>query len=91
MPVHVDAEQLRQFADKLQRFSSVLNENMQQTKGQMNQLGDSWKDEGYEQFRSVLAKITPLVEQLVEESKSTIPQLRRDADAIDLYQNLQPK
>lgn len=88
MPVHVNSEELRVFAAQLKRFSQVLSENMARTQGQMGQLGESWKDAEFAQFRDTFMKTNPLLKQFIEESEKTIPALLRDAEAIDEYSNL---
>lgn len=81
--VHVDSEALREFAGQLRRFAETLNETMGKTQGQIAQLGESWRDAGYEEFRSAMAKTYPTLKHLVEESNATVPKLLRDAEAVD--------
>ena len=91
MPVHVNSEELRVFATQLKRFSQVLSENMGRTEGQMGQLGESWKDAEFAQFRDTFIKTNPLLKQFIEEAEKTVPSLLRDAEAIDEYNSLKPE
>lgn len=89
--VYVDSQSLRDFAARLKQFSDLLNEEMTRTQGQMGQLGDSWKDEGYEEFKNAIAKTFPMLRQLIEESNQTVPKLLRDAEAVDEFTRLKPE
>jgi uncharacterized protein YukE len=91
MPVHIDPEETRIFASQLKKFSQTLSESLQRTQGQMGQLGETWKDAEYEQFRQVFAKTYPLIQQFVQESERTIPSLIRHADDIDEYLRMKPE
>ena len=91
MPVHVNGEELRVFAAQLKRFSQILGENMSRTQGQMGQLGESWKDAEFAQFRDTFVKTYPLLKQFIEEAEKTVPVLIRDAESIDEYSSLKVK
>ena len=91
MPVYVNSEELRIFAAQLKRFSQALTENMARTQGQMGQLGESWKDAEFAQFRDTFMKTNPLLKQFIEEAEKTVPALLRDAKAIEEYSSLKPE
>jgi uncharacterized protein YukE len=88
---HVDSQALREFAAQLKRFSEILSDDMARTQGQMSQLGESWRDPGYEEFRNAMAKSYPMLKQLVAEANSTVPKLNRDAEAVEEFAQLRPE
>jgi hypothetical protein len=48
--MHVDADELDQFAATLERFDAELSESESKLSSNWSQLGDVWRDEQYEKF-----------------------------------------
>jgi uncharacterized protein YukE len=83
--VHNDSEKLRAFASQLDGFAGVVDEHLNRLRAAMTRLGNSWRDQGFEEFVSEFSVTQERVKRFVEETKRTTPLLKRDADALDEY------
>lgn len=83
--VHNDSEQLRAFASQLDGFAGVVNEHLDRLRAAISRLGNSWRDQEFEEFVNEFSATQQRVKRFVEETKRTTPLLKRDADALDEY------
>ncbi len=88
--VHNDSEKLRAFASQLDGFAGVVSEHVNRLRSAMSRLGNSWRDQEFEEFVSEFSVTQERVKRFVEETKRTTPLLKRDADALDEYFGLHP-
>jgi len=91
MPVNAKAEALRQFGAQLGQFKESLNETLLRTRSQVSHLGESWRDEQFDEFERVFSRTFPLIQKFVAEAERTIPLLHADADLIDEYAAVRPE
>ena len=88
--IYVDSEALRDFAAHLGQFKETLSESLQRSRTQIAGLGESWRDEQYDEFARLVSRTFPLVQKFVAEAERTIPRLQSDADRIDEYAAVRP-
>jgi uncharacterized protein YukE len=84
--VHIDPEQLRNFAGELKKFNKVVNSYFQAMPGEMNRLGNTWRDQEYEKFKRGFGPALQKLSVFTQETEKVIPQIERDASAIEDYQ-----
>lgn len=85
--VHTDPEHIRQFATDLSGFRERVTELTDQVHGQLATLGDTWQDEAYQQFCEVFAGARHRIAKFSQEVEQVLPELRRDAQRAEAYQN----
>jgi uncharacterized protein YukE len=83
--VHNDSDRLRDFASKLDGFSGTVEEHLTRLRAAMSRLGNSWRDQEFEEFAQEFAVTQERLKRFVAETKKTTPLLRRDAEALDEY------
>jgi uncharacterized protein YukE len=88
--VHVSPEQLRDFAAKLTTFTAHVDERLSLMQSQVARLGTTWQDPGFGAFQESFYKTKAMLASFVEECKSTVPSLNRDADAAEAYLRIKP-
>jgi len=55
----VDPEELRQFAMSLKKFLAGLNQQMTSMQAQMNNLGQTWRDQEHARFAAEFEETMP--------------------------------
>jgi uncharacterized protein YukE len=85
---YVDPERLRDFAQKLKSFTDLVENSTQALNGRMGHLGESWRDQEYENFKQQFERTKLLLRKFTEEANRTVPLLERDAQAAEEYQRL---
>lgn len=85
---YVDPERLRDFAHRLKSFADLVENNAQSLNGRMGHLGESWRDQEYENFKQHFERTRLLLRKFTEEANRTAPLLERDAQAAEEYQQL---
>ncbi|MCU1263950.1 MAG: WXG-repeat protein [Acidobacteria bacterium] len=83
--VHNDSEKLRGFASQLDSFAGVVDDHITRIRAAMSRLGNSWRDQEFEEFAGEFLVTQERIKRFVEETKRTTPLLKRDADALDEY------
>jgi uncharacterized protein YukE len=83
--VHNDSDKLRAFASQLNAFGGTVDEHMNRLRAAIGRLGNSWRDQEFEEFVNEFFATQERVKRFVEETKRTTPLLKRDADALDEY------
>ena len=83
--VHNDSDKLRAFASQLDGFAGGVNEQLNRLRAAVSRLGNSWRDQEFEEFASEFAITQERIKRFAEETKRTTPLLKRDADALDEY------
>jgi len=82
---HADPEEIRRFAMQLKQFQQDLAKRMSAIQGQLNHLGQSWRDNEHEKFQAEFEQAAIAVRRFLEASESHIPFLLRKADRLDEY------
>jgi uncharacterized protein YukE len=81
----VDPNELRRFARNLERFSSELQNQMLVLKGQMHNLGETWRDQEHEKFVQEFEQTLTATHRFLEATQSHVPFLLRKADKVEEY------
>lgn len=83
--VYTDSDRMRQFADKLSDFAGATSEELSQLRRFLSELGETWRDQEFDAFVVEFERAEQQLKKFVAETEKTLPQLKRDADAIDAY------
>lgn len=81
----VDPAELRRFAQMLRRFNEDLNEKTASVAGQLNQLGQTWRDQEQQRFSEEFVSNMKSLGRFVESNEQFIPYLLRKAQLIEEY------
>ena len=81
----VNPDHLRQFAVNLKAFTDELEQRAGALSSQMNQLGETWRDQQHRRFASEFEDELRQMSRLVRSAQQHIPYLLRKADQIDAY------
>ncbi|MEJ5275897.1 MAG: WXG100 family type VII secretion target [Thermogemmata sp.] len=81
----VDPGELRRFAASLRRFNADLQAAMANLHGQLQTLGETWRDQEHERFRQEFETTLHALERFLEISNEHIPFLLRKAERIEEY------
>jgi uncharacterized protein YukE len=82
---HADPEEIRRFAMQLKQFQQDLSKRMSAVHGQLQNLGQSWRDHEHEKFVAEFEQTALAVRRFLEASEAHIPFLLRKADRLDEY------
>ena len=83
----MDPEQVRRFADELQRFNRDLQNRMGSLQARFNALGDSWQDQEQIKFSDEFKQTVKMMKKFAEMSDQHVPYLLRKAQRIEEYLN----
>lgn len=81
----VDPEELRRFARQLNAFNRDLEANLSALRGQLKNLGATWRDREHDKFAEEFEQTAAAIARFVETSNEHIPFLLRKAQNIDNY------
>jgi uncharacterized protein YukE len=81
----VDPEELRQFAMSLKKFLAGLNQQMTSMQAQMNNLGQTWRDQEHARFAAEFEETMRQLSRFSSSAEKHIPFLLRKAERIDEY------
>lgn len=81
----VDPNELRRFARNLKQFTSELQNQMSVLNGQMQNLGNTWRDQEHQQFAEEFEQTLKALTRFVENTNEHIPFLLRKAERIEEY------
>ena len=83
---YADPAALRAFAERLSAFCGRVDNMRQDTAGALNALGGNWEDEQYSQFCSAFGETYRRFEQFLNEARQALPQIIKDAEALERFQ-----
>jgi WXG100 family type VII secretion target len=83
----MDPEQVRRFADELQRFNRDLQNRLGSLQARFAALGDSWQDQEHTKFSDEFKQTVKALKKFVEVSDQHVPYLQRKAQKIEEYLN----
>jgi WXG100 family type VII secretion target len=81
----VDPEELRRFAHSLKRFDSELQGQMLALRGQMKNLGQTWRDKEQQKFSEEFEQTMQSIDRFANAVEQHVPFLLRKADRIEEY------
>lgn len=83
----MDPEQVKRFADELQRFNRDLQNRLGSLQARFAALGDSWQDQEHTKFSEEFKQTVKAMKKFVELSDQHVPYLLRKAQRIEEYLN----
>lgn len=83
----MDPEQVRRFAEELNRFNAELQQRMGSLTVRFKSLGDSWQDQEYERFSEEFIQTMKSLKKFADASNRFSPYLVRKAQRIEDYLN----
>jgi WXG100 family type VII secretion target len=83
----MDPEQVRRFAEELQRFNRDLQNKVGSLQARFNALGDSWQDQEQTKFADEFKQTVKALRKFIEVSDQHVPFLLRKAQRIEEYLN----
>lgn len=81
----VDPDELRRFAHNLDRFNRELQNQMMVLRGQLKNLGQTWRDQEHEKFIQQFDETMLVMNRFVDISQEQIPMLMRKAERVEEY------
>ncbi len=81
----VDPDELRRFARNLDRFNNDLQQQMQVLRGQMKNLGQTWRDQEHDKFLQQFDETMLVMNRFIDVASEQIPVLLRKAERAEDY------
>ncbi len=81
----VDPSELRRFAQLLRRFNQELGDGSMRVAGQLQELGQSWRDTEQMRFSEEFSENMKSLGRFIESNERFIPFLLRKAQLIEEY------
>ena len=82
---NVDPDELRRFANNLKQFNSELSESLTALHGQLQGLGQSWRDREHDKFTEEMESTMQVLGRFIEVAEEHVPFLLRKADRAEEY------
>ena len=83
----MDPEQVRRFAEELQRFNRDLQNRVGSLQARFSALGDTWQDQEHVKFSEEFKQTMKAMKRFIEVSNQHTPYLLRKAQRIEEYLN----
>jgi len=83
----MDPEQVRRFAQELQRFNTDIQNRVASLQARFSSLGDSWQDQEHTKFSEEFVQTMKALKKFMESSNRHTPYLLRKAQRIEDYLN----
>ncbi|MBV8266556.1 MAG: WXG100 family type VII secretion target [Planctomycetaceae bacterium] len=81
----VDPQELRRFAMQLRQFNNDMLNRMTVLHGQLNNLGQTWRDKENEKFVEQFEQTLTAISRFVDATNQHVPFLLRKADRVEEY------
>jgi len=81
----IDPEQVRRFAEELQRFNRDIQHRLSSMQARFAALGDSWQDQEHAKFAEEFKHTVKALKKFMEMSDQHIPYLMRKVQRIEEY------
>ncbi len=81
----VDPIEIRRFAQNLDRFTNELESQMLTLRGQLNSLGETWRDQEQEKFTAEFEQALLATNRFLEAARQHVPFLMRKAERVEDY------
>lgn len=82
-------EKMRDFIATLRVFTETVSQSMNEIRGRTSQLGDSWRDQGFQSFEQELARAQTSLQNLIREAQVIAPRLDTIAGRVEEVQQMQ--
>jgi len=76
-------ESMRDFARYLDQSNHQLVDVMNYLSSRLSSLGDTWRDDHYQQFEDAFSQAARLVNGFVEQSEAYVQYLQRKSEALE--------
>lgn len=83
----VTPEELRKYSSRLKQFNNSLNQMTTGLKGELEQLGETWRDREYDKFKQQFDETIRVISKFMEVSDEYAGFLIRKAEAAEDYLN----
>ncbi len=83
----MDPQEVRKFAEELNRFNLDMQGRMAALQARFKALGDTWQDQERDKFAEDFEQITKVLRKFIETSGRFAPYLLRKAQRIEDYLN----
>lgn len=87
--IYVDPEKVKNFAVQLSQFSKFVDQSVDRLNSSMSKLGESWRDQEFQAFLRETQQTQQRLKNFVQETEKILPVLKKDAEAMEVYQRLQ--
>lgn len=84
-----DPQKLRDFCDQLNGHASYWQGSIGQLEAYMAQLGNSWRDEQFNEFGQEVTQLKSSLDEFATVTHTTIAELLRDAERLEEYYRIQ--
>lgn len=81
----IDPEQVRRFAEELQRFNRDTQHRLGSLQARFAALGDSWQDQEHSKFSDEFKQTVKALKKFMEMSEQHVPYLMRKVQRIEDY------
>lgn len=81
----IDPEEVRRFAEELQRFNRDTQHRLGLLQARFTALGDSWQDQEHTKFGDEFKETVKALKRFVEMSDRHVPYLMRKVQRIEEY------
>lgn len=80
-----DPAEIRRFAGALRRFVQDMQQQTLQMRSQMQNLGQSWRDQEYQKFVDEYEQALVVFGRMLDHAEEFVPFLTRKADRVEEY------
>lgn len=87
--VKQDPQKLRDFCDQLNGHASYWQSAITNLEAYMASLGNSWRDEQFNEFGREVAKLKLSLDGFAQTTHTTVSELLRDAESLEEYRSIQ--
>ncbi len=81
----IDPEEVRRFAEELNRFNRDLQSSVGSLSARFSALGETWQDQEHEKFSGEFRTTLKALRKFLEISEKHVPYLMRKAQRIEEY------
>lgn len=81
----IDPEQVRRFAEELQRFKQDVQHRLSTLQARFGALGDTWQDQEHARFADEFKQTVKTLKHFMELSDQHVPYLLRKVQRIEEY------
>lgn len=83
--VIIEPEEVKRFAEELQRFNRDVQHRMASLQARFNALGESWQDQEHAKFSDEFKDTLKTLRKFIDLSDRHVPYLLRKAQRIEEY------
>ena len=84
-----DPQKLRDFCDQLSDHASYWQSSIGQLEAYMARLGQTWRDEQFNQFGKEVAQLKSSLDEFATVTHVTVSELRQDAETLEEFYRIQ--